>query len=259
MWENETKEQNEALPQNKPYTLMMPPKSADDNDKIMLMQTAICVAVIVFVLFAKFVSTPLFTEFKQQYQQIISSGIDLSEKGEIVRFISVITQNIKEKVLEVFNQIEASSGGAQEGSEISFLAADLPYRLSVLPYKPVEYGNVSSGFGKRKNPVTEKTEMHSGLDIAANQNQHVFSSYGGQVEKCGEDKIRGKYVIIKHTSNMRTLYQHLSKIYIKSGDSILRGQIIAAVGSTGMSTGPHLHYELIIDNVCVNPQFALRY
>lgn len=260
MWENETKEiQNEALPQNKPYTLMMPHKGAEDNDKIMLMQTAICVAIIIFVLFARFVSTPFFYEFKEQYQQIISSGIDLSEKGELVRFISVLTQNIQEKVIDVFNKIDAPKGGGEQGSKVNFLAADIPYRLSITPCPPLDKIKINSNYGKRLNPVTKKSEMHSGLDIGADLADNVFSSYGGQVERCAEDNVRGKYIIIKHTNNMLTLYQHLSKTYVKNGDKVLRGQIIAAVGSTGLSTGPHLHYELIIDNVSINPLFALRY
>lgn len=262
MWENETKQiKVDEQPQNKAYTLMMPSKNKEDSDKIMIVQAIICVIVIVFVLVSKVTSTQLFIEIKSQYQQIISSGIDISEQGELVRFISVFAQNIKEKVADALNSIDnaTAKGGAENGSEISFISADFPYMLSVTPHVPVNKGTLSSKYGERLNPVTGKKEIHSGLDIKAKEGSHVFSSYGGQVEKSGNDKIRGNYIIIKHTNNLRTIYQHLSKIYVGVETKVMRGQIIGAVGSTGLSTGPHLHYELIIDRVSVNPSKALRW
>ena len=95
--------------------------------------------------------------------------------------------------------------------------------------------------------------MHYGLDYAASTGTAIHASDGGTVTKVGWSGAYGYRVVIDHGGNMKTLYAHCSKIYVSVGDKVYQGQTIAAVGSTGRSTGPHCHFEIFKNGVNVNP------
>lgn len=120
---------------------------------------------------------------------------------------------------------------------------------------PVQ-GNVTSGYGFRKNPVTGRQDFHAGVDIAAKEGTPVYAAQSGQVVKAGYNRLRGSYVVIRHPHGVKTLYQHLSYSFVRSGETIQQGQCIARVGSTGLVTGPHLHLEVLVDGICTNPGYA---
>jgi murein DD-endopeptidase MepM/ murein hydrolase activator NlpD len=109
---------------------------------------------------------------------------------------------------------------------------------------PLKYFQVSSGYGMRINPVTGKLGMHGGIDLAAPYGTDVYAAKKGTVMEVGEDQILGNYVIIRHENNMVSLYGHLSSINTSLNANVQSGTVIAKVGSTGQSTGPHLHFEL---------------
>ncbi|HLF86496.1 MAG TPA: peptidoglycan DD-metalloendopeptidase family protein [Nitrospiria bacterium] len=118
---------------------------------------------------------------------------------------------------------------------------------------PVNGGHVTSGFGLRISPFTEKISMHSGLDIAARPDTPVMAPAGGRVMFEGNDGGLGNAVKIDHGYGIQSIYGHLSRTNVKIGQRIKRGSIIGFVGSTGLSTGPHLHYEVIQNQRPVNP------
>ena len=114
-------------------------------------------------------------------------------------------------------------------------------------------GRISSGFGPRKAPFSGRFEFHPGVDIAANYGTPVAATAKGVVVFAGYRSGYGKTVIIRHKFGFQTMYCHNSSIKVKSGQEVNRGQIIAGVGSSGISTGPHLHYEVYLNGVQVNP------
>lgn len=114
-------------------------------------------------------------------------------------------------------------------------------------------GWLASGFGRRVSPFTGLSQRHQGIDIANRMGVTVISTADGLVVKTGKDWALGKYVIINHGYGIKTKYGHLSKIVVKRGQKITRGEEIGAMGSTGKSTGPHLHYEVLVNNVSANP------
>ncbi|MEK6575981.1 MAG: M23 family metallopeptidase [Nitrospirota bacterium] len=118
---------------------------------------------------------------------------------------------------------------------------------------PVNGGYVTSGFGLRISPFTEKISMHTGLDIAARPDTPVIAPAGGRVMFEGNDGGLGKAVRIDHGYGLQSVYGHLSRTNVKIGQRIKRGSIIGFVGNTGLSTGPHLHYEIIQNQRPVNP------
>jgi len=109
---------------------------------------------------------------------------------------------------------------------------------------PLKSFQISSSYGMRINPVTGKQSMHGGIDLAAPLGTDVYAAKSGTITEIGEDPILGKYIIITHENNMLSLYGHLSSISAVLNTKVLSGAVIAKVGSTGQSTGPHLHFEL---------------
>lgn len=114
-------------------------------------------------------------------------------------------------------------------------------------------GLITSEFGWRKDPITGVTEYHEGIDISAPGGTQVKSAGEGVVIESGNDAGYGKVVVIDHGYGIVTRYAHLSKSYVVVGQKVKKGSIIGAVGSSGKSTGPHVHYEVRIDGVPVNP------
>lgn len=109
---------------------------------------------------------------------------------------------------------------------------------------PLRNYRLTSSFGMRVNPVTGVLRNHNGLDLAAPLGTEVYAAQEGVVTEIGEDRIYGKYIIIRHGNNWVSLYGHLSKINTVLRKHVESGSLIGKVGSTGQSTGPHLHFEL---------------
>ena len=121
------------------------------------------------------------------------------------------------------------------------------------------YGRITSHIGWRKNPFGRGYEFHSGIDIYAPHGSKVRATADGVVEFAGWYGDYGKTVIIRHPSGYLTLYGHLSQIDVKEGQKIKAGDVVGRVGSTGRSTGPHLHYEVIKDNKPIDPSKFLAW
>jgi murein DD-endopeptidase MepM/ murein hydrolase activator NlpD len=132
--------------------------------------------------------------------------------------------------------------------------------LALVPYRKPVVGEVefTSGFGVRTDPFLGRPAMHTGLDFRASMGDPVRATANGKVVSSGWSGGYGRMVEIDHGNGLSTRYGHLSEIHVKVGDQIRIGQVIGAVGSTGRSTGPHLHYETRIDGEAVDPQKFLR-
>ncbi|WP_432823413.1 M23 family metallopeptidase [Trichloromonas sp.] len=128
---------------------------------------------------------------------------------------------------------------------------------SLLGAKPKGWptkGWMTSGFGMRKSPFTGRPKMHEGLDIAARTGTPVYATADGIVSRAETAPGYGKLVVIDHGYGFKTFYGHNSKLHVKIGQRIKRGDKIASVGSTGSSTGSHVHYEVRRNNVPLNPK-----
>ena len=118
-------------------------------------------------------------------------------------------------------------------------------KISSIPsIRPVEFGYLNTGYGYRMDPFTNERVFHHGLDVSANRGIPVFASADGKIVLASYNGSYGKTVKINHGHGYQSLYAHMNKIYVKSGQKVLRGDTIGEVGSTGRATGPHLHYEV---------------
>jgi murein DD-endopeptidase MepM/ murein hydrolase activator NlpD len=148
-----------------------------------------------------------------------------------------------------------SEAESQEES-LSELEKLLSTKKEILVHTPSIWptqGWVTSGFGFRINPFTGLNQMHEGLDISNRVGTHIIAPADGIVTDTGQDYSFGKVIVISHGFGMTSRYCHLSKIFVTPGQKVKRGNKIAEIGNTGKSTGPHLHYEVRINGIPVNP------
>ena len=118
---------------------------------------------------------------------------------------------------------------------------------------PVKYGKITSKFGNRTHPVLKSVKFHRGVDIAVSIGTPVYSGIKGRVTFAGRKGNYGNLVEIEGNDGIKVRYAHLNSIDVVTGQKVSDGEKVAETGNTGMSTGPHLHYEIIIDENPVNP------
>lgn len=135
----------------------------------------------------------------------------------------------------------------------------LKYKKIIKGIWPLEgYYEISSEYGNRINPITNEKKFHSGIDIPAPENTDILSIDDGEVIFSGVKNGYGNTVIIKHFDNKTSLYAHNNKNLVKEGDYIKKGYKVARVGSTGNSTGNHLHLEVYLDSEKIDPLKAIK-
>lgn len=145
-------------------------------------------------------------------------------------------------------------------SAVFYLSEELPEGVqmeqAVLGFaysSPLPGATVSSEFGFREHPIQGEERFHYGVDLAANSGTSITCFADGSVTAVGESSSYGKYLIVAHQGGYATLYAHCSAVTVSSGSEVTRGQEIAKVGDTGMTTGPHLHFELHDGSTYLNP------
>ncbi|MCQ2553053.1 MAG: peptidoglycan DD-metalloendopeptidase family protein [Clostridia bacterium] len=139
-------------------------------------------------------------------------------------------------------------------AEILALQSKEAYTGGTMCWPAKSSTRVTSPFGNRRHPVLKKYKLHTGIDIGAGMGTDILAANSGKVIKAAYNAGGyGYYVMIDHGGGIVTLYAHSSKLLVSAGDIVVRGQTIAKVGSTGMSTGPHLHFEVRVNGQYVNP------
>ena len=130
----------------------------------------------------------------------------------------------------------------------------IPQGLNDLSAHQPLHGKLTSTFGMREHPILGVVRMHNGIDIAAAKGTDVEAALAGTVVFSGKRGGYGNTIMIEHSNGLTTMYAHCESLSVQKGDTVHQGQSIATVGSTGLSTGPHLHFEVRRDGVAVDPQ-----
>ena len=125
--------------------------------------------------------------------------------------------------------------------------------LKMVPFAIPASGHVSSGFGYRYSPFHGGLSMHEGVDFSLSEGSHIVATADGVVRQVQRNGTYGLVVDIAHSDRLVTRFAHLSKAFVSEGERVCRGEVIALAGSTGRSTGPHLHYEILVDGKARNP------
>jgi murein DD-endopeptidase MepM/ murein hydrolase activator NlpD len=160
--------------------------------------------------------------------------------------------------LYAFRLMKAAASGSHPNSAVQSLIDNPPLDSNNVPSIWPVRGTVTGGFGERLDPLNGEGAFHSGMDIAAPAGTPVQAPAEGIVFSSGPDSGYGNAVLIDHGFGITTKYGHLSRVDVVIGQEVKRGQIIGAVGETGRTTGPHLHYEVHIHETPVNPAKYLR-
>ena len=176
------------------------------------------------------------------------SGLIFKEKisyNDIQKSLEMLMVNIKARE-DIYNKMEATL------LKQSVLKETLPSLY------PVDVPYSSSSYGWRMDPILGKRAFHEGIDFSAAHGEPIYATAGGIVKKASKSGAYGNLVTINHGGGLQTRYAHLSKIIVKKGDIVKKEDLIAYVGNTGRSTGPHLHYEIRLNNHSLDPKQYLK-
>lgn len=178
------------------------------------------------------------TEFENdinnQAQAIKEYEEEIKEQDELIEALEAAVEEEKKQILKQNGIILEYDGGA-------------------FKFPVASYTRVSSEFGWRLHPTLGYNKFHNGVDLASPTGTAIYAAYSGTVVAATYSSTMGNYVMINHGSGLYTIYMHASKLYVKKDDIVARGDTIAAVGSTGRSTGPHLHFGVRLNGEYVSP------
>ncbi|MCH5236804.1 MAG: M23 family metallopeptidase [Muribaculaceae bacterium] len=181
------------------------------------------------------------SELESRYKEL-SKLSDSRLVDELSERMTMLENKIYTQI-QSFDQLKLTLGDQQD---------KLAHIPSVIPINIEDY-TMSSGYGWRRDPIYGSSKFHEGLDFAATVGTNVFATGEGLVKIARYQSGYGNCIDIDHGYNYVTRYAHLSEIDVKEGETVKRGQFIGKVGSTGKSTGPHLHYEVRFKDVAQNP------
>ena len=184
----------------------------------------------------------------QKRQDIIAYESDIKNKAAA---IAEYEQMIKEQDAEIA-ALEAAI--AEEKRQLMEQNGDqFDYDGGKFKFPVKSYTRVSDDYGWRTHPILGVKQFHNGVDLAAPKGTPIYAAYDGKVVAATYSATMGNYIMIDHGSNIYTIYMHASALYVEKGDIVIRGETIAAVGSTGRSTGPHLHFSVRKDGEYQSP------
>jgi len=168
-------------------------------------------------------------------------------------------QSEKSAVEAALDELEAES--ARIEAELRKLAGNdsTVYGTGKMTWPTPGYSRITSPYGMRRHPILKTNRMHTGVDIGAPMSANVVAADDGVVIESGWRGAYGRVVMINHGNNIVTMYAHLSKSIVNVGDVVKKGQIIANVGTTGWSTGPHLHFEVRKNGATQDPTLYIKY
>lgn len=135
----------------------------------------------------------------------------------------------------------------------SDVTTNTPVPVSVPSRNPLTSSYMSSNYGMRVHPVLGRRSRHKGIDLAAPTGTPIYATADGKVSRADRSRTYGLVVYLEHGADLQTRYAHMSRMLVADGQAVKKGDVIGYVGSTGRSTGPHLHYEVRVDGVAVNP------
>lgn len=226
-----------------------------------IIQISVCSVVLIVVTLLKVFGGSAYTQVKNWYVQNVNNSIVAQEQLNTIKesFVHMFpsdsssqpnsnTESTNSQTVKETRVLVSTSTAATTHS----VNSQVPVSLSVFLTPPVQNGTITSAFGWRNE------KLHKGIDIAAPLGTKIYSALPGKVESCTQNSTYGNYLVIDHGNDIKTLYAHCSSILVKSGDTIKYGQQIACMGSTGDSTGPHLHFELLIHQINYDPQPMLK-
>lgn len=245
-------------------------ESGEDADinYLFLAQIVVCIAVIGFVLLMKKTNTDFYLQMGEQYKSALEQGVEISGQHDLIKFTEDAVAQVREAAQKIIEKSDSPKTKQSEGAggwnptskqEIPPAGFSLTnYTLKDKPILPLKDFIVTSEYGFRKHPITGEFDFHGGLDLAAPQGTPIQAVLSGIVLQAGTSESYGNYARVLHKNNLVSTYNHMESISVTQGQNIQQGDPIGTVGSTGVSTGPHLHLEFLLNGIRVNPALSLE-
>lgn len=231
-------------------------KKKKDNNIYLYVQFVFTAIIIVTAFMLRNTDSKTFEYVQENYNQYFETDTYLESKFSYNTFMKKMKDELRLRygqLTAVFNNISGKGTADIYPSNVSLDK----YELEEKGVSPAD-GYISSPYGIRTNPFNSKEkEFHTGMDIAAAKGTFIRAAFSGTVSAAGKSDTAGNYIRIQSEDGISTLYAHNQFLFVKEGDKVLAGQVIATMGDTGLATGPHLHFEFLADGVRYNPIYAL--
>lgn len=189
----------------------------------------------------------------ENYHSALKDSLALSKERQI------LVKGIEDKIVAHLYQIPDYSHVKKLAPYLQFNPSLLNQIPSTVPLENGDY-QLSSVYGHRIHPISKKEKKHFGIDLAANSGKHIYATASGTIAQIVyATNGYGTHIIIQHRFGFETLYGHLDKVLVRKGEKIKQHELIGTVGSTGASTGYHLHYEILKNKKKVDPMYSLNF
>lgn len=239
-----------------------PPRREGQGLVLLMAQTVLCVAALAAVFTMQYVKPREYKILGEYYTEITREDGD--KQDEVMRLLAtpITAQQLQQwwedwqppKLAEVFAWAD---GQTAMGGEEPIFPRNASYRkvvVSVPAASPLPVDAViTSDYGERTHPISGAWDFHTGIDLAAAAGTKIYPVYAGVVTAVGSNQSYGNYVKLRHSENLETIYCHCEAVLCKAGDEVTVEDAIALVGSTGVSTGPHLHLSVLTEGYYVDP------
>lgn len=247
------------------------PREKQRPNYILRVQAFLCLLATAVVLILDYASPELYRRCSEAFYKALESGVELNGQEQLLKFTSEVVNRLQGEVMEVMAELEGDTeeqGGLPEltgaGGQLTAFWPFVPEGNSTKAYQPpfalklpLESFYVTSDYGWRKHPVTGKSDFHTGVDLAAAEGTPVRPAAGGVVQKSEYSASYGNNVVILHSDGVTTRYCHMQYVFVRQGETVDENTVLGTVGQTGMVTGPHLHFELLHNDVRYDPAQAL--
>lgn len=240
-------------------------RAFDGRLSILVLQIVTVVVILVFALAIRLFGGALYDGLSKNYHEKfddITRATDVLEPNVETENSDAETDE-KNEVAAPNTQSNADTSDEIEGTATGYItdsqeiAGAVPVSVSSNTFLWPVSGNITSDYGYRTHPITGKYSMHGGIDISASRGTDIKTAYDGKISSTGYSQTYGYYVIISHNENVQTLYAHCDKLIGQEGEYVKKGETVALVGSTGRSTGPHLHFEIRVGGMRIDPKWIL--
>lgn len=270
MWENETAKQQETSGAQGASSYLKPPRPSTDPgpDYLLRAQIVLCILLAVVVFCMRQLGMPAFETLRQEYNTAMEQSdapaaqAAIEFAGDFLAGVQGRAQRALQQWRQQLGENETTFTGA--GGIFSVKGKNLPdgYSLEECPVEgelaqPLVWYSVTSPYGWRKHPLTGKMDFHTGIDLANAEGTTITPVREGIVLKTDVNNSYGNYVQILHADGLVSVYCHMQYVFVRAGECVTTADSLGTVGSTGVSTGPHLHLELISDGVHYDPAAAL--
>ena len=276
---------NEALPEIEMPLSPEKTKEKDSKVRLLLVQSAICAVCLGMIFLVKTAGKDAFSALCNAAKETVYRTVSLdevksalsskiSEKEQVTNGENYVTPAAPESEtnteqtdfsenapISPQSEVQSQTGeqSAKPASAVTLNFQKQEQETSVKDITLPVSGEITSDFGSRIHPIYGTNLLHGGIDIGVETGTPVKAALPGTVKEVGSNASAGNFVSLIHSDKVETKYAHLSEVLVSEGDSVYQGQTVALSGNTGVSTGPHLHFEIRIGGVRINPLWVLNF